>query len=444
MMSKLLLTYYGDDLTGSTDVMESLSVYGVPTVLFLRRPSASQFAPFADCLAVGLAGTSRSETPAWMDEHLPAAIDWLRGLQAAICHYKVCSTFDSAPQVGSIGRALDIGHRLFGQSCTPVVVGTPQLGRYTAFGHLFATAHGSVHRIDRHPVMSRHPVTPMLESDLRVHLGRQTAKSIGLADPTMLGADDADERIDRVLAAGDEVVLFDVIDAATQCAVGRQLWRTRGEGGRFVVGSSGLEYALLQEWKRLGVVPGRADFPHPGAVDRIAVVSGSASEITAGQIEWAERNGFVSIALDARQLGDSELGPAAVDRAASQGLAALQQGRSVVLYTARGPGNLVPAAEGDDGFRHRIGRALGHLLVALVERGGLSRVAVSGGDSSSHALQQLEIHALTTVMPIAETPGAPLCRAHCEVPAFDGLQIALKGGQIGSPAYFGRILEGRC
>ena len=35
-MQNLLLSYYGDDLTGSTDVMEALSLGGVPTVLFMN------------------------------------------------------------------------------------------------------------------------------------------------------------------------------------------------------------------------------------------------------------------------------------------------------------------------------------------------------------------------------------------------------------------------
>ena len=37
-MSDLLLTYYGDDFTGSTDVLESLTVGGVETVLFVEPP----------------------------------------------------------------------------------------------------------------------------------------------------------------------------------------------------------------------------------------------------------------------------------------------------------------------------------------------------------------------------------------------------------------------
>ena len=77
-MPNLLLSYYGDDFTGSTDVMEALASNGVPTVLFLGIPSAAMLERFKDCRAIGVAGTSRSETPEWMDEHLTPAFAWLK------------------------------------------------------------------------------------------------------------------------------------------------------------------------------------------------------------------------------------------------------------------------------------------------------------------------------------------------------------------------------
>ena len=51
--------------------------------------------------------------------------------------------------------------------------GIEHVKRYTAFGHLFAGYQGKTYRIDRHPVMSRHPVTPMDEADLALHLARK-------------------------------------------------------------------------------------------------------------------------------------------------------------------------------------------------------------------------------------------------------------------------------
>jgi hypothetical protein len=102
---KRLISYYGDDFTGSTDVMESLAIHGVKTVLFTRQPTAEEFAPYADYHAFGLAGTSRSETPEWMDEHLPAVFRWLKSLNARYCHYKVCSTFDSSRHMSAASAA---------------------------------------------------------------------------------------------------------------------------------------------------------------------------------------------------------------------------------------------------------------------------------------------------------------------------------------------------
>lgn len=444
MNEDLLLTWYGDDLTGSTDAMESLAMHGVPAVLFVRRPTDAQRARFSDVRAVGLAGTSRSESPAWMDAHLPDAFAWLKDLGAGICHYKVCSTFDSAPHVGSIGRALDIGAAVFGQAVTPVVVGVPQMKRYTVFGNHFAAFDGVVHRLDRHPVMSRHPVTPMDDADLTRHLGRQTAKRITLADYVLLSMPDVDAAVDRLMDRRDEALLFDVPDRAIQKVVGRQLWRHRLPDGRFVVGSSGVEYALIQEWIAEGRISGSAEFASPGAVDRIAVVSGSCSEVTARQIRLAEEYGFAAIALDARRIASPVFGPETFDAALAAGIAALKRGQSVVIYTALGPGsNLVDTTEADEAFRHRIGQQLGELLKRMIEREGLARAVIAGGDTSSHALQQLGVFALTTRLPLPETPGSPLCTAHSDTPVFDGLQIALKGGQIGSAGYFVNIRDGR-
>jgi len=56
----LLLAYYGDDFTGSTDVMEALSKAGLRTVLFLKPPTAAQLARYPGLRALGIAGGSRT------------------------------------------------------------------------------------------------------------------------------------------------------------------------------------------------------------------------------------------------------------------------------------------------------------------------------------------------------------------------------------------------
>ncbi|MBB3609217.1 four-carbon acid sugar kinase family protein [Rhizobium sp. BK602] len=442
-MNDLLISYYGDDFTGSTDVMEALASNGVPTVLFLGIPDAGLLERFKDCRAIGIAGTSRSQTPDWMQRHLTPALKWLKGLGADICHYKVCSTFDSSPQIGNIGKAIEIGHALFAQPFVPVVVGAPQLKRYTAFGHLFAAYQGDVYRIDRHPVMSRHPVTPMDEADLALHLGKQTSLPVSLADLVTISAEDADERLDRLAAKSGGIMLLDVDGPQTQAAAGRQLWRLKTQGGFFVAGSSGVEYALLAAWRDQGLIGERPAFASPGKVERLAVVSGSVSPTTERQIRQATADGFDGIPIDPIALVSDAAGQA-IEDAARAGIDRLKAGRSVILHTALGPS----ADRGSDidripGARHRLGQSLGIILRRIVEHEQLSRAVIAGGDTSSHALKELRVEALTTLLPLPQTPGSPLCLAHGGYVPTNGLQIALKGGQVGTDDYFAQIRDGR-
>ena len=82
VVADLVLSYYGDDFTGSTDVMESLTCGGVPTVLFVDAPTPKQLAKYPQARAVGVAGLSRTMSPREMDGHLPRVFRSLASLEA--------------------------------------------------------------------------------------------------------------------------------------------------------------------------------------------------------------------------------------------------------------------------------------------------------------------------------------------------------------------------
>jgi len=427
---RLLLSYYGDDFTGSTDVMEALATHGVRTVLFTDLPSEKQRASFADCEAIGLAGTSRSEVPEWMDRRLRKAFLWLKSLDAAHCHYKVCSTFDSSPTIGSIGKAIDIGQEVFQQKLVPLVVGAPQLKRYTVFGHLFAAYRGEVYRIDRHPVMSRHPVTPMTESDLRVHLARQTSTLISL-----LSFDRLDQSI-----GGEGIILLDVLDEGSQAAAGRRILDLASTSGPFIAGSSGVEYAILKAKSATGATGQAASFADVAPVDRVVAISGSVSPTTERQIRYALAHGFADIEVDALALADTNTDLKSI---IARGEAILSGGKSPLIYSALGGNSdCTEKLSAMPGARHHLSKSLGKIARALIERTGTRRAIIAGGDTSSHALSELEIYALTTRMPLPATPGSPLCSAHSDNARLNGLEIAMKGGQIGGDDYFVAIRNG--
>ncbi len=448
-MNALELSFYGDDFTGSTDVMECLCLHGVETVLFLEPPSAELLEKrFPGAKAVGVAGVSRSLNRDEMERELRGKFESLRTLNTPFFHYKVCSTFDSAPEVGSIGLAIEIGMEVFGSTKVPLVIGAPRLKRYVAFGNLFAAAGEEAVRLDRHPTMGRHPVTPMDESDIRLHLAKQTDQPIDLVDCLALEGDEkvAGERYDAIR---DGIVLFDTITNSHLPLIGRLLDEGRSEGGvQYVVGSSGLEYCLGAHWLESGKFASpKGEFVAKES-ELVVAMCGSASPATSGQIEYALDQGYYGIRLDGRLLIDDGRVESEIERCVSESKKALRDGKSVVLYLARGPED--PAIEetrttarekGVSMLGHRLGEAQGRILKRILETSGLRRACVAGGDTSGYVSKELGIFALEMAASIA--PGGPLCKASSDDPAFDGIEIALKGGQVGVPQFFEQVRRGR-
>jgi len=443
-----LIAFYGDDFTGSSAAMEATAFAGLETVLFLSEPTPERLAEFASYRVVGVAGTARAQTPEWMDRHLSRVFRLLRSLEAPVTHYKVCSTFDSAPHIGSIGRAADIAAATFASAWMPMIVADPGMARFQAFGNLFAIADGVGHRLDRHPVMARHPVTPMDEADLARHLAKQNAKRVGLVDFSAMKRGEADERLARERAAGAEIVSLDVVDRETLVEAGRLVWELGGER-IFGLGSQGFEAALVAYWESAGLIPAQPSSPCASAVDRIAAVSGSVSPITAAQIAFSLRHGFAGIPLDTARAVDPAAWTREIGRAAERALTMLGEGRDPLVYTASGPDDpavaalktaLATSGAASEAVNERIGAGLGEILERVVREARLRRVVISGGDTSGRAASVLGIDALTAIAPIA--PGSPLCRAHSAGCAFAGLELALKGGQVGGPDFFYATKQG--
>ena len=214
-MSRLFLTFYGDDFTGSTDALEQLTLAGIRTVLFIAPPGPEELGKFPGLQAIGVAGKTRSLAPAAMERELEPALLALKKLNPRHVHYKICSTFDSSPGIGSIGRVLDLAARIFPAAFIPLLVAAPALGRYTVFGQHFARygigSAGRIHRLDRHPSVTRHPITPMTEADLPMHLAKQTKKRIALFDILQLDMTAYETRasFERLLKEKPDIVLFD-------------------------------------------------------------------------------------------------------------------------------------------------------------------------------------------------------------------------------------------
>jgi 3-oxoisoapionate kinase len=437
-----LLAFYGDDFTGSTATLEAMAFAGLKSILFFETPDGEALAHAAGCQVIGIAGLARSKSPTWMDENLPDIFRCLKSSNATLVHYKICSTFDSAPQIGSIGKAIEIAASLFGNDWTPVLTALPQLGRWQAFGNLFAASGRSIHRIDRHPVMMRHPTTPMHEADLRLHLGKQTSWKVGLIDLNDLKSMGDASKVARETAEGARILLVDAVDDETMAAAGALLWNGR-EQRSFVVGSQGVEYALLAHWRKVGLVPEPPKLSLLEKVDRIAVVSGSCSPVTAQQIAVASEHGFEPIAIQTHRAVNMRGWQEEIAKVTSTALQAISNGRDPLVYSANGPDDpevarfneaIAATASDKEEVALRVGTGLGQILELVVRDAKLTRAVLAGGDSSGQACIAMGLTGVSALAPLAQ--GSPLCRATSQKAHLSGLEIALKGGQMGSPDFF--------
>jgi 3-oxoisoapionate kinase len=399
------IVFIGDDFTGSTDALESYTRLGRSVRLVTGPDRLAEVLTTRQVDVVGLATTTRAQSPEAMTRTLSPLFRKCESIGISRVHYKCCSTFDSAPLVGSIGRVIDLAADTFGGAAVPIIGATPALGRYCVFGNLFARhSDGHRYRIDRHPSMSKHPTTPMNEADLRVHLSKQTSKVIHLIDLISLRSGG--------IALDPGVTLVDGLDES-DLALASQL--VQSSEARFVVGGSGAcsVAAGLHDC-------GRERIASAAALSPLLVVAGSCSPATMAQLMHARSHGFAEaiVRSDDDVAAGIEIASCAFARA-----------QSIVIHT--------------DSSTPLIGDAntpLGRVLDATLQRSSFAAVLLCGGDTSGTLAGLLGV---TSIEMIASTVrGVPLCRVSSDRPTVDGRLFLFKGGQIGPRTLFTDIRDG--
>ncbi|MGW1344611.1 four-carbon acid sugar kinase family protein [Kribbella sp. NPDC002412] len=421
--------FYGDDFTGSTDALRQFARCGLRSILLVDLPPVAELRALAERYdVIGVAGIARSLGPDEQEAEIRPILTALRDLNPRVVQYKICSTADSSPTLGSIGRALEVGRSLFGAAPVPILAAQPELGRYTVFSHHFAAESGTVHRLDRQPTMSNHPATPMPESDLRRHVAAQTTLPIDALHLTSY-ADLPDSYSHQT---ADAVILDALTDADLQL-LGRTLVASSNGSPTFTIGSGGLSRAVGLSLAASSATKSTEPDPHATAPDphdtatmplatpashhpQVLGVSGSQSSRTADQIAAAAAAGWTIL-----QLTDTEPTAAAA-------VASLRSGApGVVVHTGHADR---PATES---LPH-LASALAEIIHTVTRQTAVRRLVVAGGDTSGRVLRNLGITALelTTTDPTFGN-GVVECRSTAPTPAAHALSILLKPGQLGAP-----------
>jgi uncharacterized protein YgbK (DUF1537 family) len=424
------VSFVADDLTGASDVLAQAHRYGLDAVLIIGDVDADgdqAGTPLpADADVVGIAGPARSLGGPEFDDLVRAQLAQITAAGAPVLLYKVCSTFDSLPTLGSIGRGIELLHERF-PDLGPVAVAPaqPQFGRYTAFSNHFGVFAGQVHRLDRHPVMSRHPSTPMHEADLRQVLAEQfTDRATPAAVHLPAYADGTFTDRWKDCRAGDGQAF--VVDAVTDEHLDEVAHALRAAGSTgttpsVVVGSGGIMAALARTATGR---PAREAGPQRSS-GPVLVVSASASSTTAAQIDDAVTHGWAEVPVPVQLLTGSN--PELATALEEQVRDALSAGRDVIVHTTRGSDDPRYAAAGPVDPSH-VGGFLGALAGRLAAADLTRDIAVLGGDTSSHALMAMGVRELR-VSDQFVTAG-PVCVSDDRA-AVAGCRLLLKGGQVG-------------
>lgn len=390
--------FVADDFTGASDTLATLARAGYRARLFRDVPDPAKTLGLD---AFGIATHARS-----LGNRDMAALARVlgRGLvrfNPRFLHLKVCSTFDSSAGIGNMALlAKCLGDELGGPS-TAVIGGQPSLGRHAIFGTLFARGpDGQIHRIDRHPVMSRHPVTPMTEADLLRHLA-----SLGLSD------------LARVACGAQDAPAFprfyDIMDQADVAAAGKSL--LAHDGPLLVIGASSVAEAWIANH------PPRHARPNPPAARQgpVFAFAGSRSPTTTAQI--AAASGMSRLPLSPADLaGDAPQR----DNALAWIHDRLSRGQDCLVYLS---------AEASDHSPAHIATASAEFVRDALRNATVAGIAVAGGDTASAVVTALAPDHLDYACDLC--PGVPILVGQMRDKP---LHMALKGGQMGGADFFDR------
>ena len=422
-MPSLLLGCIADDFTGATDLANNLVRSGMRVVQTIGVPLAPLAPLAADVDAVVVALKSRTIAPADAVAQSLAALRWLQAQGAQQVYFKVCSTFDSTPQ-GNIGPVTDALMDALGASFVAVTPAFPDNQRAVFKGHLFV---GDVLLSDSG--MRKHPLTPMTDANLVRVLQAQTRRRVGLIEHCVVsrGAAAIAERMAQLQRDGVGMAIVDAVRNEDLVQLGQAL-----KGHALVTAGSGVAIGLPANW---GLAPSPVVAALPAPAGAQAIVSGSCSVATNGQVAHARAAGVPVFEVDPLQLA---AGADVASQALAWARARLAAGPGPVLVTATAEASQLQAVQAQLGAS-RAGELVEHTL-GTIGRGlvqlGVRQLVVAGGETAGAVVQALGITQLQIGAQI--DPGVPWCAAMS--PAADGqtLHIALKSGNFGTPDFFSK------
>lgn len=413
----MLLGCIADDLTGATDLAIMLTRAGMRTLQVMEVPDpAGKGLEGYDAVVVALKTRTCPASEA-IDLSLRSA-DALLALGAKQLFFKYCSTFDSTDE-GNIGPVAEALMAKLGTDLALACPAFPTNKRTVYMGRLFV---GDV-PLDESP-MKDHPLTPMRDASLVRVLQRQSKGKVGLVPFAVVdqGPEAIKAAFEAARARGERLVIVDAITDRHLVDMG-----TAAAGMPLITGGSGVALGLPANFIRAGLMKA-VEAPRTMAAPkgRAAILAGSCSEATRGQVAAAKAAGIAAFEVDPLALSSG----AQSARAILEWIGMQPRERPVLVYSSAEPAAVKSVQ--DKLGREAAGALVERTLAAVAQElvaSGTTRMIVAGGETSGAVVNGLQVKALEIGPEI--DPGVPWTRA-----VGRDLVLALKSGNFGAPDFF--------
>lgn len=423
----LLLGCIADDFTGATDLANNLVRSGMRVVQTIGVPAQ---ALQADVDAVVVALKSRTVPPEEAVAQSLQALAWLKAQGVQQVYFKYCSTFDSWYRGDVRGNIGPVSEALMAAMGTDFTIATPAFpdNQRTVFkGYLFV-GDGLLSESG----MKDHPLTPMNDANLVRVLQAQCQHRVGLIDhkTVAMGAQAIRERIQALRAEGVRLAVVDAVSNDDLMRLGPAL-----KDLPLVTAGSGVAIGLPANW---GLKPSPTTSRLPPAQGLQAIVSGSCSQATQGQVAEFKQRGGPAWSLDPLRLTDDQALADCVQEALAWAAPLVAQG-PVLVYSTSEPGAVqaIQTQMGAAVAGHRVEQTLAQIARGLVQL-GVRQLVVAGGETSGACVQALAIEQLQIGPQI--DPGVPWCHAPTPLAPGQGVHVALKSGNFGTLDFFSKSL----
>ncbi len=405
----MLLGCIGDDFTGSSDLANTLAKQGMRTVQYSGVPNT----PAARDVEAGVVSLkSRSIA---VDEAVRQSLEALAWLKAQGCQqffFKYCSTFDSTVE-GNIGPVADALAEALDAEQVIVCPAFPGTGRTIYQGHLFVND-----TLLNESGMENHPLTPMVDADLRRWLQPQTKYKVGHVPALVVlrGADAIAEAMTERQEHGCRLIVVDSLRDEDLLAIGKAASELP-----LVTGGSGVALGLPENFRQRGLISDKAA-SWQGESGQCVVLCGSCSVATRAQLaEHGKSNPMLEI--NAAQVIS---GSTTAETVCAW---LLEQKNIPIAYSSADPA--VIKAVQDEYGREQSAAAIEVLFAEVAQQlvvAGVSRLITAGGETSGAVVEGLGLERMQIGPEI--DPGVPAMRAG------EDLVIALKSGNFGALDFF--------